>query len=142
MVRGWKFWIYKVEELYYNLAKTKALISFAFTAKLICAFVFSYANCWFSHAKAHMINQNLHSETWQTFIPMCPYRSRYYFLWVNDILPPVPHRLCSFNIFRNKKFSLWIADSPVQCEDLRLKAESGCIWKIPGKFFLETKTYY
>ena len=30
-------------------AKTKALISFAVTAKLICAFVFAYAKCWFSH---------------------------------------------------------------------------------------------
>ena len=33
-------------------AKTKALISFAVTAKLICAFVFAYANCRFSHAAA------------------------------------------------------------------------------------------
>ena len=35
-------------------AKTKALISFAVTAKLICGFVFAYANCCFSHAQAHM----------------------------------------------------------------------------------------
>ena len=35
-------------------AKTKALISFAVTAKLICGFVFAYAKCWFSHALAHM----------------------------------------------------------------------------------------
>ena len=34
--------------------KTKALISFAVTAKLICAFVFAYADCWFSHGAAHM----------------------------------------------------------------------------------------
>ena len=32
-----------------RVAKTKALISFAVTAKLICAFVFAYADCWFSH---------------------------------------------------------------------------------------------
>ena len=31
------------------MAKTKTLISFAVTAKLICAFVFAYAKCWFSH---------------------------------------------------------------------------------------------
>ena len=31
------------------LAKTKALISFAITAKLICAFVFAYADCRFSN---------------------------------------------------------------------------------------------
>ena len=36
-----------------HVVKTKALISFAVTAKLICAFVFANANCWFSHAKAH-----------------------------------------------------------------------------------------
>ena len=38
-----------------HVAKTKALISFAVTAKLICGFVFAYANCWFSHAQAHII---------------------------------------------------------------------------------------
>ena len=37
------------------VAKTKALISFAVTTKLICAFAFAYANCWFSHAKARFI---------------------------------------------------------------------------------------
>ena len=37
-----------------NVVKTKALISFAVTAKLICAFVFAYADCWFSHAKAEI----------------------------------------------------------------------------------------
>ena len=36
------------------VAKTKALISFAVTVKLICIFVFAYADCWFSHAAAHL----------------------------------------------------------------------------------------
>ena len=31
------------------VAKTKALTSFAVTAKLVCVFVFAYAKCWFSH---------------------------------------------------------------------------------------------
>ena len=35
-------------------AKTKALISFAVTAKLICVFVFAYAKSRFSHNEAHM----------------------------------------------------------------------------------------
>ena len=35
------------------MAKTKALISFAVTAKLICVFVFAYADCWFSNEAAH-----------------------------------------------------------------------------------------
>ena len=34
--------------------KTKALISCAFTAHLICAFVFAYAYCWFSYAATQM----------------------------------------------------------------------------------------
>ena len=38
-----------------RVAKTKALISFAVTAKLICVFVFAYADCWFSHEAAHII---------------------------------------------------------------------------------------
>ena len=50
--RSLKFWIYKVEELCYS--KNKALISFAVTAKLICVFVFAYADCWFSHVTAHI----------------------------------------------------------------------------------------
>ena len=33
----------------------KALISFAVTAKLICVFVFAYADCWFSHEAAQLI---------------------------------------------------------------------------------------
>ena len=31
--------------------------SVAVTAKLICAFVFAYADCWFSHATAHLNNR-------------------------------------------------------------------------------------
>ena len=37
-----------------HVAKTKAMISFAVTAKLICVFVFAYAKRWFSHDAAHM----------------------------------------------------------------------------------------
>ena len=36
------------------VAKTKALISFAVTVKLICVFVFAYAKIWFSHSAAHL----------------------------------------------------------------------------------------
>ena len=35
-----------------RIAKTKALISFAVTAKLICVFVFAYAKSRFSHNEA------------------------------------------------------------------------------------------
>ena len=37
-----------------RVAKTKALISFAVTAKLICVFVFAYADSWFSHEAAQL----------------------------------------------------------------------------------------
>ena len=37
-----------------NVAKTKALISFAVTAKLICVFVFAYAKSRFSYDPAHI----------------------------------------------------------------------------------------
>ena len=40
------------------MAKTKALISCAVTALLICIFVFAYANCWFSHAGVHVIKNS------------------------------------------------------------------------------------
>ena len=38
-----------------RVAKTKALISFAVTTKLICVFVFAYAKSGFSHDEAQMI---------------------------------------------------------------------------------------
>ena len=38
-----------------RVAKTKALISFTVTAKLICVFVFAYADCWFSNEAAHIM---------------------------------------------------------------------------------------
>ena len=37
-----------------RVAKTKALISFAVTAKLICGFVFANAKVRFSHVAAHL----------------------------------------------------------------------------------------
>ena len=36
------------------VAKNKALISSAVTAKLICFFVFAYAKRWFSHDASHL----------------------------------------------------------------------------------------
>ena len=58
MARGLKFRIQKEEGLYYpcTVAKTKALISFAVTAKLICFFVFVYSKIRFSHDAAHLGN--------------------------------------------------------------------------------------
>ena len=41
-----------------RVVKTKALISFAVTAKLICVFVFAYAKSQFSHDAAHFTFHN------------------------------------------------------------------------------------
>ena len=46
-----------------RVAKTKVLISFAVTAQLMCAFVFAYTDCWFSHGVAQMLEPlNLHEN--------------------------------------------------------------------------------
>ena len=47
MARNLKFRIHKVEGFTIRVAKTKALISFAVTAKLICVFVFAYVKTGF-----------------------------------------------------------------------------------------------
>ena len=52
--RGLKFGILKVDSTI-RAAKTKALISFGVTAKLICIFVFAYAKSRFSHKEAQII---------------------------------------------------------------------------------------
>ena len=48
---GWKLEISDLRRtgIVLSKAKTKLLISCAFTAQLICVFVFVYAKIWFSH---------------------------------------------------------------------------------------------
>ena len=53
-LESWNFGFRKYRYCNIRVAKTKALISFAFTAKLICALVFPYADCWFSHNAAQL----------------------------------------------------------------------------------------
>ena len=50
--RSLKFWSQVEEELYYPSSENKGADQV--TAKLICAFVFAYADCWFSHGAAHI----------------------------------------------------------------------------------------
>ena len=45
----------KKEKCTVCVAKAKALISCAVTTQLVCAFVFAYANCWFSDAAAQLV---------------------------------------------------------------------------------------
>ena len=49
-----------------HVVKTKALISCAVTAQLICIFVFAYANCWFSHAQAQIIMNHVSKRFFST----------------------------------------------------------------------------
>ena len=51
--RSLKFWIYKVEELYYPCSVNKGADQLR--GYLICVFVFAYADCWFSHEVAHIL---------------------------------------------------------------------------------------
>ena len=52
MERGCKFWILKEEELHYPCSENKG------AAKLICAFVYAYADGWFSHAVVNSCYEN------------------------------------------------------------------------------------
>ena len=52
--RSLKFGVKQRRNCTIRVAKAKALISFAVTAKLICVFVFAYADCWFSHENSSM----------------------------------------------------------------------------------------
>ena len=54
-LEAWNFGFRKQRDCTIRVAKTKALISFAVTAKLICVFVFAYAQIRFSHVAAHII---------------------------------------------------------------------------------------
>ena len=55
-LRSLKFWMFmKVRNCAIHEAKTKALISCAVTAQLICVFVFAYVKYWFSHDLAHIV---------------------------------------------------------------------------------------
>ena len=54
-LEAWNFGFKKKRNSTIRVAKTKALISFAVTMKLICVFVFACANCWFSHEAAQIL---------------------------------------------------------------------------------------
>ena len=41
--------------MYYPCSENKGVINFAVTAQLICVFFFTYADCWFSHEPAYII---------------------------------------------------------------------------------------
>ena len=53
-LEAWNFWFKKKSDCTIHVAKTKALISFAVTTKLIFVFVFAYSNSRFSRDAAHI----------------------------------------------------------------------------------------
>ena len=58
-LEAWNFVFRKERDCTIGVAKTKALISFAVTTKLICVFVFAYAKIRFSHVAAHLVLNHL-----------------------------------------------------------------------------------
>ena len=52
--RSLKYRIYVEEELYYPSSENKGADQLRGYAKLICVFVFAYADCWFSHGAAQI----------------------------------------------------------------------------------------
>ena len=80
MAKDWKFWIEKVEEFYYPCSENKGadqLRSYCeadlrVTAKLICVFVFAYADCWFSHEVAQ-IQMNCQLYTVDNYVTKIDY---------------------------------------------------------------------
>ena len=62
-IEAWNFGFRKQRDCTIYVAKTKALISFAVIAKLICVFVFTYAKCWFSHEAAHVKHGSIHTSS-------------------------------------------------------------------------------
>ena len=67
MARGWNFLdLQRRGIVLYPCSENKDMISFEVTAKLICAFVFAYADCWFSHAVAQIIVNWAPVQTFQS----------------------------------------------------------------------------
>ena len=61
MARCLKFRIKEVEGLNYPCSENKGADQLR--GKLICAFVFAYAKCWFSHDMAQMRHLKYHEES-------------------------------------------------------------------------------
>ena len=81
------------------VAKTKALISFAVTAKLICVFVFACVKCWFSHDAAQMTFLYISKAT-DCLIPL--------FQWMLFIKLIIILKPCKSLIVRKPVF--WVSD--------------------------------
>ena len=72
-IDSWNFGFKKRRNCTICVAKSKALISFAVTAKLICTFDFAYADCWVFHTAAHFIkfSENRNCTVWLLRLSNC-----------------------------------------------------------------------
>ena len=73
MARGLNFGFRKKRDCAICVEKTKALISCAVTAQLICVFVFAYAESRFSHDEAHFTNGTIGITLNDIGIPLVPF---------------------------------------------------------------------
>ena len=80
-----------------RVAETKALISFAVTAKLICVFVFAYVKSRFSHDGAHFIVA-LPGPSIELFLILCNWLS----VKLHGLLVPKPRIVLSLFIISLK----------------------------------------
>ena len=56
-LEAWNLGYRKQRDCIIHVAKTKALISFMVSTKLICVFVFAFAKSWFSHDEAQIVTR-------------------------------------------------------------------------------------
>ena len=85
-LEAWNFVFRKERDCTIHVAKTKALISFAVTTKLICVFVFAYAKIRFSHVAAHMTSWwHFHNVRWWYVCFVCCNRTSFYLLWTSEM---------------------------------------------------------
>ena len=54
MDRDWKFWLYKVEELYYTCSENKVAAQLRSYCEADLRLCFHIADCWFSHEAAQI----------------------------------------------------------------------------------------
>ena len=88
-LEAWKFGVRKSRKCTIRVAKTRALISFAVAAKLICVFVFAYAESRFSHDAAPFIIRFVRSIISMLQKLYFPRKAVYHLILLISVLRPV-----------------------------------------------------
>ena len=98
-----------------RVGKTKALIIFAVTAKLICTFVFAYAKSRFSHDAAHMLI-GISLKQLITFFYKFNYILRMYYLKQYNYINQLHHiKLQLLHICEKGQYQLHVNTSADKC---------------------------